>query len=289
MAEAVLAELLKMCKRWMPYILFLVTAAGAVFLVWVIGYVSWKSGDLEESGLRTFLLPYAIPALLDTGQFWGTAIFVTIFTSSSVATEHNWGTVRQAIARGQTRTEYLLAKLMAIAIVCVAALLAVFALGLVVAVMATLAAGLAVTLDAPNGPSAADIVLMIARTALAILPYGFLVFFLSVLGRSTALGLAGGLGYMIVESIVIAVFVALGGTAGDIAELMIGRHAAALIAANRFAPFEYNSAAPRPLPDPAELPDPWVAAAVLLLYCAALALMAFAIFNRRDIPITSAV
>jgi ABC-2 type transport system permease protein len=289
LVKAVLAELLKMRKRWMPYALLLVTSAGAVFFVWVVGYVSWENVELEESALRTFSLPYAIPALLDTGQFWGTAIFVTIFTSSSVATEHNWGTVRQAVARGQTRTEYLLAKLTAIAIVSAGALLLVFALGLVMAVLATLAAGLPVTMEAPNGPSLADVILMIARTALAILPYGFLVFFLSVLGRSTALGLAGGLGYMILESIAIAVFVALGGTAGDIAELMIGRHAAALIAVNRFAPFDYNSAAPRPLPDPAELPDPWLAAAVLALYCVVFAVLAFTLFHRRDIPVTSAV
>lgn len=74
------AEFLKLRKRWMPYVLFLLMLAGAAFVVWAIGYSTWHDNDQEfaASGLRTFAYPYSVPALLDSGQFWGSAFFVAI-------------------------------------------------------------------------------------------------------------------------------------------------------------------------------------------------------------------
>ncbi|HET8943151.1 MAG TPA: hypothetical protein VFO59_00065, partial [Dehalococcoidia bacterium] len=70
------AEILKIRTRWMPYVLFLLMVGGAAVNIWLLGYVSWhddKTGEFAGDALRTFVFPWSIPALLDSGQFWGAA------------------------------------------------------------------------------------------------------------------------------------------------------------------------------------------------------------------------
>lgn len=279
------AELLKVRTRWMPYVLFLVMVGGAAVNIWLAGYVSWHEEPPESSAqaYRTFVFPYSIATLLDTGQFWGSAIFVGILTSSCVSTEYNWGTVRQVLVRGQSRPGYLAVKIAALAILCTIFLLAALAVGLFFSVWATSLADAPITLDVRDGPSLPEIVLMIGRAALGILPYGLLAFMLSTVGRSTALGIGGTFGYIFAEGIGVAILQGMGGLAADLSDMALGRHVASLIAANRIGSGEYNSIAFREFADPADLPDPSVGALAILLYCLLFLAVTFAVFLRRDI------
>jgi len=280
------AEMLKVGKRWMPYILFVLLVAGVAVVVWLFGYVAYKEDQNFQEGqkaLRTFAYPWTITALLDNGQFWGTIIFVAIFTSSTMATEYSWGTVRQAIVHGQSRVSYLTTKLLGTTIVCAAALLAALGVGLLFSAWASAAAGQAITLDVPDGPSVPEVGLMVLRAGFTIIPYGLLAFCLAVVGRSTALGVGGTFVYMLGEGIVVAILKGLGGTWSDLRDLMIGHNAASLLAVNRIGNLEYNTLAARELPRADELPDVWIATLVLLLYCALFIAISFAVFQRRDI------
>src|SRR3990172_5827864 len=168
MNTLVAAELLKIRKRWMPYILLLTMVAGAAFLIWLVGYVGYKDDPAAEfsgEALRTFAFPWSIASLLDSGQFWGAALFVAVLTSSTVATEYNWGTVRQTLIRGEARSQYLVAKLIGIALVCVAFLLVALAIALVFSLLATTVAGEPITLDVPGGASVPESGLMIGPSA----------------------------------------------------------------------------------------------------------------------------
>jgi len=280
------AEILKVRKRWMPYVLLLVMLAGAAVLIWLIGYVGYQEdprGEFAGDAFRTFAFPWSIAALLDSGQFWGAAIFVAILTSSTVSTEYNWGTVRQALIRGQPRWQFLAAKLLGTAIVCIIFLLVALGVGILFSIIATSAAGEPITLDVLGGPSLQDIVLMVLRSAAGIIPYGLLAFALAVIGRSTALGIAGTLGYMLGEGIVVAILDSIGGIAADFREIAIGHHVASLAAANRIGSGDYNSIAARELPVSADLPDVWIASLVVCLYSVVFAAVAFFVFQRRDL------
>ncbi len=279
------AELLKVRKRWLPYVLFLFAVAGAAVLIWLAGYGDGQDGEdfqFRQDALRTFSLPWSIPALLDTGQFWG-AILVGILTASVVATEHSWGTVRQALIRGQSRSQYLATKILGIAIVATVSLLLAFGVGVIFSIIATAVADRPITLDVPGGPSVPDIGLMVLRAAYGILPYGLLAFCLTVVGRSTALGLAGTMLYMFGEAIIVAILQGIGGVAADLRPFVLGHNVSALIASNRIGTGDYNSIAPRELPVASELPDPAIAVLVVGLYCLGFLAIAFVIFNRRDI------
>lgn len=278
------AELLKLRKRWMPYVLFILMLAGAAFLIWVLGYLSWKNDDVEyrPDALRTFAYPYSVPALLDTGQFWASAIFVAILTTSTIATEHNWGTIRPSIAGGVSRARYLLTKLLTLTLVSTVALLLVFGFGLLMSLWATS------TSDAPvPHPSftAGEFALMLARTALCIVPYGLLAFALTVATRSTAVGIAGTMVYMILGAIIVAVL----GTFGELMQnarfLFLDHSITALIAENRFGDLSYNVMWFRDL-DSDSLPGVWTAAALIVVQSAFFLAISFTIFLRRDVTVS---
>jgi ABC-type transport system involved in multi-copper enzyme maturation permease subunit len=280
------AELLKTRKRWLPYVLLLVMLIGAGIQIWLAGYTSWRGAtdDPQYRGdaLRSFVLPYSLTTLLETGQSWG-SIIVGVLVASVVATEYSWGTVRQAVLRGQTRAEYLTIKLLGIAGVATVSLLFALGVGLLFSVMASAVADQPISFAAPGGPSAFEALLMIVRAGYCILPYALLAFCLTVVGRSTALGVAGTLMFVFGEAILTGILVSIGGVAGAIAAFLPGHNVNAIMALNRIGSGSFNTPALRDTGlARSELPDPTVAALVLAIYCVAFLAISYVVFQKRD-------
>lgn len=292
MRNLLLAEWMKSRTRWLPYVLFVLMVLGAGVQVWLFGYTQWWDTHDDPSvpgydtatAIRTFTLPWAFPALVDAGQFWG-SLFLGIFIASAVATEYNWGTVRQAVARGQSRAQWLTVKLLAGALFCTVLMLLVLAWGVMSMVWTTSIAGFDITLN-PLGPAELTIVdgiVITLRGAMGVLPYALLAFALTVIGRSTALGATGIILFLIIESIVVRLLGEFGSPWRDIRNVTIGHNAASLIAANRIDDGEYISLAFREIPNAAELPNPWTASAALCAWCAALLALTYYVFSKRDL------
>jgi len=282
------AELLKIRKRWLPYILFLVMVGGAAIIIWLGGFAEYHSSDAEyrPTGLHTMALPWSLVALLDSGQFWG-SFLIGVLVASGVATEYNWGTARQAVARGETRSQYLTVKLLGLAAVSAVALLAALAAGVLFSLLATSIAGEPITFDARGGPSVAEIPLIVLRGGYGVLPYALLAFCLTVVSRSTAMGVAGLLVFLVGEAILIGILGELGGPAPAIRASLVGHNVGALQAANAIGFTEYNSIAFRELPVASELPDPTTAFIVVNAYCALFLGVAYYVFRRRDLGVES--
>lgn len=288
MTNMLAAEWMKLRTRWLLYVLLFFLIVGATIQIMLFGFVAYldERGDPEfgriPPGFHTFAFPWSLNALLDSGQYWG-GVFIAFLVASSVATEYGWGTVRAALSRGQARSDYLAAKLVGTALAAAGILLVALAIGVAISLLVTQLHGDPITFDVRDAPPAAEIPVMVLRAGLGILPYGMLAFTLTVLTRSTAVGATGTLIYKMGESIVVALFGEFGGIWEDLRVLFVGYHAESLIAANRFGDTQYNSIAFRALPEAADLPDPWVATFVLLATSAALAALAFAVFQRRDL------
>jgi ABC-type transport system involved in multi-copper enzyme maturation permease subunit len=286
------AEIRKVRTRWLPYVVLLFLVVGAVVQIALFGLVAYldERGDPEYGpvppGFRTFAFPWSLNTLLDSGQFWG-AVFIAFLIASVVSTEYGWGTVRAAVARGQSRERFLAWKLAGTALTCALLLLVALAIGMALSLFLTAVRDEPITLDVRGGPSAVDVPVMILRAGLGILPYAMLAFCLGVIGRSTALAATGTLIYKLIESIVLPIFESLGGVWADLRVFFIGYYADALIAANRFDSLDYNSLAFRALPEASELPDPLVATLMLLAFSGVFALVAFYVFLRRDLTINS--
>ena len=286
-AKLLAAELLKVRKRWLPYLLLLAMMALLAVHLWLGGYMSWRLAEAprqQQEALRIFMLPASLPGMLETLQFWG-AVLIGILAASMVATEHTWGTVRQALVRGQTLTSYLTTKLAGIAVVGGIAFLFMFLVGLLFSIVATTLADQPITLDLPSGGgvSVIDIAFMLLRATYAMTPYVLLAFCLTVIGRSTTLGVVSIVLFVIIESIVVGILGSIGGAAADVRGYFLGHNVTALLAANRVDSEPVNSLALRGSPLGTELPDPAVAAIVLALYSAAFLLIAYWSFLRRDL------
>ena len=284
MGRLLFAELLKIRKRWLPYLLFLVMLAGVNMIIWG-SYGEWASNEpgSAQAGLHTFALPWSLVALVDSGQFWG-SFLIGVLVASGVATEYNWGTVRQALIRGQTRRQYLTVKLLGLATISAVSLLAALAIGVLVSLMATAIAG---EPDVPGGPSFPEAVLIVLRAGYCILPYALLAFCLTVVSRSTAMGTAGILLFLIGEAILSGILGGLGGPAPTIRAFLIGHNVSALLAANTIGAAEYNSLAFRELPVASELPPATTAALVIAAYSAFFLAITYAVFQRRDLGVES--
>ena len=293
MRDLIAAEMMKVRTRWLPYGLLILMVLGAGVQIWLFGYTAWW--DLRDEtdpeitndlplAIRTFTLPWAFPALVDSGQFWG-AMIIGVFIASAVATEYNWGTMRQAIARGQSRGLWLASKLLGLALFCAILLLIVLAWGVVSILWTTSLAGFDITLDPPGSAEMTliDGVLIVLRGAMGILPYALLAFALAVIGRSTAIGAAGIVLFMIIEASLIPLFGSLPEPWQALRSVTIGYNVSALMAANRIDEGEYASIAPRTALDPSDAPDPWLAFAMLCAWSAALVGVTYHVFRRRDL------
>jgi ABC-type transport system involved in multi-copper enzyme maturation permease subunit len=293
MRDLIVAELMKSRTRWLPYVLLLVMVLGAGVQVWLFGYTAWW--DIHDDPdpviredlpmvIRAFVLPWALPTLLDAGQFWGSLI-IGIFIASAVATEYNWGTIRQAVARGQSRAQWLTVKLIGLALFCAMLLLLTLGWGVVSMLITSSLADAPVTLD-PPGPAelpVAEIPIMILRAGFCILPYALLAFAMAVVGRSTALGATGIILFLIIESTVVPIFGALPDPWPSFRSVTIAHNVSGVLAANKIDDVDYFSLAARETPDPGELPDPWLAFTVLCIWCAGLLAATYYIFQRRDL------
>lgn len=133
------AELLKVHKRWMPYVLALPVIAALSFQTFFGYFVIWRD-ERGIEGLRVSVLPWSLPSLLDLTQYLG-AIVLGVLAASAVGTEYGWGTVRQAISRGQPRAQFLAVKLGALMVAGLVGFLLVFGVAIVFSIAVTLAEG----------------------------------------------------------------------------------------------------------------------------------------------------
>ena len=285
MTAMLAAELLKVRGRWMPWVLCLILVA-MLALTTFGPYVSWENSGgsfLQEEERHAFVLPWSLTSSLNTIQSLG-SILLAVVAASLVGTEYSWGTVRSCLVRGQTRSGYLLAKLLGLVTVGLALLLAAFAVGVIFTVITTRLADQPITLDVTDGPSLPEVPLMFLRTAFSVLPYALLAFLLAELFHSTAAGVGGGLVYVFVEGILLAILGNIGGVAADMRLFLVGHHVNAVMELNRIGSESiYSGFVLRPQLEASELLPAAQAAAAVAAYCVFLAGTALWLFQRRDV------
>ncbi|MEP6694781.1 MAG: ABC transporter permease subunit, partial [Chloroflexota bacterium] len=157
----------------------------------------------------TFTLPGSIPNALGTVQTLG-LILMAILTASAIGIDYGAGTLRSVLTQGTGRWPYLTAKLLTLA--------ALAALGLIVAVgSVALSSSIAASLASPPPqvlvlPGAAttatwsDAGIALWKSWVSLIPYIALTSFVTVFARSSAAGMAIGLGYYFAEQLIVALF-----------------------------------------------------------------------------------
>ena len=119
------AELLKMRRRTATYVTFAV----ALVLMVVLFLIAGAAGAFDISGLGLIEFP-ASYAFINEFCFGLGGLLAVVYAAVYVGADWNWGVVRNVVARGESRTNYLLAKGVALAIVLAIAVVVMYAAGI---------------------------------------------------------------------------------------------------------------------------------------------------------------
>jgi len=219
-------------------------------------------------GYANFTLPGSIPNALNTVQTLG-LILMSILTASAIGIDYGAGTLRSVLTQGTGRWPYLTAKFVTLA--------ALTALGLLVAV-ASVAFSSAVAANlagaAPESTAAAaswsDAGVALWKAWVSILPYVALTAFVTVVARSSAAGMAIGLGYYFAEQLIVALLTNFFSWFQNVADYLLVRNISGWTGGAGGFPG-------------AGLPDQTHAIVVLALYTLALGGGAFWLYERRDV------
>ncbi|MEK6206748.1 MAG: ABC transporter permease subunit [Chloroflexota bacterium] len=214
-----------------------------------------------------FTLPGSIPTALGIVQTLA-LILIAILTASAIGIDYGAGTLRSVLTQGVGRWPYLTAKIITLAVIALCGLVAALA---TVAISSLVAAGLAGA--APEGAGTAtwsDAGIALWKAWSSTLPYLALTTFVTVFARSSAAGMAIGLGYYFTEQLIVALFSNLFSWFQNVANFFLVRNISGWTGATG------GLAA-------GALPDQTQALIVLAVYTLVLGGVAFWLFERRDV------
>jgi ABC-2 type transport system permease protein len=286
MTQLAIAELFKLRKRMMTWVLAFLLVAIIVLLYSILWSISGRSATFGEHGeftaqqLRDALfLPSSVPFSLQLVSSFGT-LFAVIFAAGAVGSEYAWGTVRLGATAASGRLRLLGARLIVVsALIAIGALLAVVT-GLVYSTVIMSASG-----GADFGFITASFVAhqmaSFGRTLFVLAPYVAIAFAAAVVGRSTLAGVGAGLGFTFLEPLISSLMRAAGGVWSHIPDYLPSANKQVILLQNR-------------LPDVlrvgpgADLKDAAgnsveKAALILVLYTVAFVALGLYTYRRRDI------
>jgi ABC-type transport system involved in multi-copper enzyme maturation permease subunit len=216
---------------------------------------------------QAFTLPGSVNTALGIVQTLA-LILVAILTASAIGIDYGAGTLRSVLTQGVGRWPYLTAKIITLSVVALLGLVA--ALG-TVAISSLIA--MAIAGAPPDGSAAAtwsDAGIALWKAWLSTFPYLALTTFVTVFARSSAAGMAIGLGYYFAEQLIVALFSSLFSWFQNVADFFLVRNISGWTGGS-------GGLAGGTLPDQTH------AAVVLAVYTLALGGIAFWLFERRDV------
>jgi len=263
------SELFRMTHRMMTRVMLLAMVAlviGAYVLLWA------SSGALSEADLAAQndhqRLANAPEYGVDIAYQVGFLISI-VLASSLIATEYGWGTIRTILARTDSRSAFLVAKLLAVGI-----FIAVSAL---IGVSSVFAGSAIVTfagdLDSHVGSGFVTRALLSpARMFVVLIPYASLAFLVALWSRTTAAGIVSVVVAFYAEVLLTPLFQAGGAFSWFPEDWLIYRNIRAIL--------EMNSVTPDP-----SLQNAWFGLGILAVYSAGFLGAAFWRFNSRDVTL----
>jgi ABC-type transport system involved in multi-copper enzyme maturation permease subunit len=130
------AELLKIRRRQATWVMLIVAIVLMTLIILVAGLAFKAIGLIEFPQVYSYLSQFT---------FGLGGLLAVVYAATYVGADWNWGVVRNVVARGESRTNYLLAKAAALAIVLAIAVLIMFAIGIVLAFLTGLIYGVPVS------------------------------------------------------------------------------------------------------------------------------------------------
>lgn len=271
MPTLIYIELLKLIKRPMTWILFFLQV-GFLVVGSTINALSLRnaSPEVADQMIRRFVLPDSLPNATQFIYMIG-VILLVILTASSIGSEYNWGTLRQTLASGVSRSGFLLARIISLALIAalfvILPLLAIIPFSLVFSHLQQLPTSL--------GPvDTAWLVALVGRTYLVVFMPMTLAFLIALIARSQSAGVGAALGVLILDQFVSPLLWVLGSDWSLELLQLFPFWAARTILSLNFT---------EPITDLPDVMDETRALVTLLAYIVICVGAALVVFRRRDV------
>jgi ABC-2 type transport system permease protein len=273
MTRNVSAELLVLRKRAATWILFGLWTLLGIFFAYVIPYALDPEGTPGE--LRD-VLPESLAENLIVGfPFFG-GVFALMLGVFALGSEYGWGTPKTLFTQGPGRLRVLTAKLVALGIVLLPYVLALFAAGAVASYVIAQIEGAPV-----NWPSAWLLLRAIAAGWLILAAWAALGVLLGVVTRGTSLAIGVGILYALVIEGLLSAFADSVGVLEPLTEVFLRANGYSIASALGASVTSIESNGPGSFGGP--FVDSVQAAVVLVAFIAGFVALSGFLLRRRDV------
>lgn len=280
MIKMILAELFKLRKRRMTWILLIIMAAFFCLMFFATyGITTSPPSRMPEAAvdtIRTSLqFPDAFNLIFSTAGTILTLLLI-ILVASSIGSEYGWGTVRQILTRRGIRYQFVISKLVSFIIIAIIGLIIAFIFGFILALITSNLLG-SINWNFVTVSFIRDLFKNFGWTLFTLLPYILMASFFAFLGRSAIAGIGGGLGFYFIEAIAVSIFNQSGGWLANIPDFLIGPNVDALLPSSLFTQGPFASAD--------IMPSTLNASLTLTVYCVVFLFMSLLLFRKRDLTV----
>ena len=193
------AELLKLRKRWASYVVLAILLGLMVLVFLLVGIAGRAAEDGPDPASGFFSFPGAYGVL---NQFiFGLGSLLAVSYAAAIAgADWNWGVFRVVVARGESRTRYILVKALAVAIALAIGMVVAFLVGIVLVFLAAGMTGRSAG-DPIGGRSGQDLVESMALGFPVVAERAAIGFAVATVLRSQVAGIVSGIVLLIGEGI----------------------------------------------------------------------------------------
>jgi ABC-2 type transport system permease protein len=184
----------KLVRRMATWVTFGLLTGLLVLILLAVGATANRTGGSAASraaALTLVTFPAAYDSILAFLLGLG-GLFAVIYGAAVAGSEWTWGTLKNAVARGESRSRYTLLSFASIALVIAIGLAAAFAIAVGAAVVAANIAGVP-TSGLSDTSTLSRLPEQFVRGALAIIEEGALGFAIATLARSQLAGIGAGI------------------------------------------------------------------------------------------------
>jgi ABC-2 type transport system permease protein len=194
-----IAGLRKLIRRPATWITFGVLAALMALIFVAIGATAERVSNQPQgvAVLAALTFPRAYDSVLSFMLGLG-GLFALIFGAAIAGSEWTWGTLKNAIARGESRTRYVVASFASVGALLAVGIVLAFALGVVAALIGATLAGIS-TAGVGDASTLGTLPEKLLRGWVGFLEQGAFGFTIATLARSQLAGIGAGIGLYFAE------------------------------------------------------------------------------------------
>ena len=194
------AGIRKLRRRPATYVTFGLLVGLLALIYLAVGATAQQQPTAEgrESALTLLRFPGAYSLLLSFILGLG-GLFAMVYGAAIAGSEWSWGTLKSAVARGESRSRYQLLSFASIGLLVGIGLLLAFVIGILVALLAGAIAGVG-TEGAGDSKTLGTLPELLGRGWLALLETAAIGYTIATLARSQLAGIGVGIGLFFAES-----------------------------------------------------------------------------------------